>query len=748
MRRRQLIFLSLVLVILPASSSTSSITPHNRVSYLSTNGFDITLVKKVKGSYSSWSENVSINVGETVEFSIMVTNTGSEAAPLLNVHVVDVLPSNLVYNYDASITPDYASDHRLEWFDIGPLYRGESKTIYFNATAVKEGCCRNYANVSCCMCGYPYDEDVANVTIKPAPSPSINITKLVRVDSRWVKEGTFYVCDDVEFKILVVNDGDINLTGVHVVDNLPSFLVYNGDANITPYYSSDHRVEWIIDELNVSEKVEIVFSAHAVSVGEEENQVDATACQSTGDSDEVHIIIAGLVAEKEAWDSIHHRWVDEIDASIGDTIRFRVTISYIGNGSYMLYDIHVRDDLPECLEYADNANPPETALHGKTIWWNLSDSLSAGSSIVVEFDAIIIETSGCGPCINRVNVSGRECSGRVFYDEDTAMVNAECPLRADAGGPYFGETGEAIYIVGSADGGTPPYTYKWDLDDDGSYDDYIGRSLYYSWSEPGTYVISLKVEDSVGRWDTDSTTVTIYPPENSPPNTPSKPVGVTSGLEGISYTYRTSTVDPDDDLIRYGWDWDGDGTIDEWTPYYHSGETISVTHSWSTPGTYHVKVKAEDINGAQSGFSSPLTVTITSNNPPMKPSISGPTKGRIGVSYTYTATTIDSDGDEVWYLFDWGDGTNSGWLGPYASGQTASASHIWSSLGSYSVKVKARDDPNGDGDFSDGAESIWSDPLLVSMSKSRILLEKLKELIPPILFKLLNQRVLELNFMI
>ena len=38
----------------------------------------------------------------------------------------------------------------------------------------------------------------------------------------------------------------------------------------------------------------------------------------------------------------------------------------------------------------------------------------------------------------------------------------------------------------------------------------------------------------------------------------------------------------------------------------------------------------------------------------------------------------DPDGDNVLYYIDWGDGTNSGWLGPYPSGQQASAQKTWS----------------------------------------------------------------------
>jgi len=65
----------------------------------------------------------------------------------------------------------------------------------------------------------------------------------------------------------------------------------------------------------------------------------------------------------------------------------------------------------------------------------------------------------------------------------------------------------------------------------------------------------------------------------------------------------------------------------------------------------------------------------------------GPSTGLTGISYAYLAGgSFSNVGHEVQYLFDWGDGTNSGWLPP---GLT-SASHLWNLPGDYLVKVRAR----------------------------------------------------------
>ena len=82
----------------------------------------------------------------------------------------------------------------------------------------------------------------------------------------------------------------------------------------------------------------------------------------------------------------------------------------------------------------------------------------------------------------------------------------------------------------------------------------------------------------------------------------------------------------------------------------------------------------------------------TPNQPPVTPAApTGPTSGNVGVSYSFTANTTDPDGDNISYMFDWGDGNDSGWLGPYASGTPKTQAYTWNAVGVYDVKVKAKD---------------------------------------------------------
>jgi hypothetical protein len=99
-------------------------------------------------------------------------------------------------------------------------------------------------------------------------------------------------------------------------------------------------------------------------------------------------------------------------------------------------------------------------------------------------------------------------------------------------------------------------------------------------------------------------------------------------------------------------------------------------------------------------------------NKPNKPT--GQINGSVSKNYFYKTSTTDPELDKIYYIFDWGDGTESEWIGPYESGQECNISHIWIEEGNYVIKVKAKD--------TYGKESEWSDPLIISMPKSKIIL--------------------------
>jgi len=78
--------------------------------------------------------------------------------------------------------------------------------------------------------------------------------------------------------------------------------------------------------------------------------------------------------------------------------------------------------------------------------------------------------------------------------------------------------------------------------------------------------------------------------------------------------------------------------------------------------------------------------------------------------YTFTVSTTDPDGDQLYYVFDFGEGVACFLYGPYDSGEECNAFHLYHEQGNYQVTVKAQD--------SSGAESDWSDPLPITIRYS------------------------------
>ena len=95
--------------------------------------------------------------------------------------------------------------------------------------------------------------------------------------------------------------------------------------------------------------------------------------------------------------------------------------------------------------------------------------------------------------------------------------------------------------------------------------------------------------------------------ENTPPDAPHID-GPTNGRPDKPYNYSFVTIDPDGDDVYYFVDW-GDSSVTWWIGPYDSGEEITISNIWREQGTYTIRAKAKDLDGAESGWGE-LVVTI------------------------------------------------------------------------------------------------------------------------------------------
>lgn len=186
--------------------------------------------------------------------------------------------------------------------------------------------------------------------------------------------------------------------------------------------------------------------------------------------------------------------------------------------------------------------------------------------------------------------------------------------------------------------------------------------------------------------------------------------GPTSGSPNVSYNFNATATDPDNDQISVRFAW-GDGDTSSWSPYYSSGSTITMSHSYSNTGTYNITAQARDVHGLTSAWSSPHQIVIYAgtNNPPNTPTVTGPASGYVSLVQTFSATTTDPDGNNISIRFAWGDGDTSSWSNYVPSGGMVQDTHTYTATGTYSVRAQARD--------SYGATSGWSSPHSINITE-------------------------------
>lgn len=93
-------------------------------------------------------------------------------------------------------------------------------------------------------------------------------------------------------------------------------------------------------------------------------------------------------------------------------------------------------------------------------------------------------------------------------------------------------------------------------------------------------------------------------------------------------------------------------------------------------------------------------IDFTLNHKPLPPLLFGSFNGSVRKEYYYTISGEDVDNDSLYYYIDWGDGSNTGWIGPFENSEEVVQSHSWIKPNTYELKAKSKDEY--------GEESQWT----------------------------------------
>jgi len=229
--------------------------------------------------------------------------------------------------------------------------------------------------------------------------------------------------------------------------------------------------------------------------------------------------------------------------------------------------------------------------------------------------------------------------------------------------------------------------YAWDVDGDGVAD-LAGRTVDFTFSSAGEFVIALTVTDDAGISDTHVLTITVTEPATGPSPSPIQlpiaefqivPSAPVAG-EAVSFN-GTASLDLDGQIVSFAWDFDGDGIVDSTAPI--------ADYVFVEPGTFAVTLTVTDDGGNTDTNTKSVSVSGAARpagEPPAAEFAFMPPTPDAGALVLFNATlSRETDGRIVSYAWDFdGDGT----VDSYA----AIVDHTFAENGTYAVTLTVTDE--------------------------------------------------------
>lgn len=232
--------------------------------------------------------------------------------------------------------------------------------------------------------------------------------------------------------------------------------------------------------------------------------------------------------------------------------------------------------------------------------------------------------------------------------------------------------------------------FDWDLNGDGTIDvsETVGRAQSFRYAVPGTYAVTLKITDALGRSDTRVRQVVIG---NAPPVV-TVAASPSNGPIPLNVSFTASATD-NEGVARFEWDFDGDGTFDR----VINSTNGNTTYTYGTVGRYVPRLRVSDRLGASVVVAVPTmeVVAAPAGSPVVTLSLSR-RSGAAPLSTTLTATS--SPAGAVRYEWDLnGDGSFD------ATTTSRTYDHIYNSGGTFYPRVRVT---LGNGNAGEDAEVV------------------------------------------
>ena len=308
---------------------------------------------------------------------------------------------------------------------------------------------------------------------------------------------------------------------------------------------------------------------------------------------------------------------------------------------------------PQVISFTDLTTTPYT----KVAWfWDFGDGNTSTSPApahtylqdgTYSVKLVVTDQNGCRDSISKTNYI------RLSHPVANFQLSASIVCPNDPVGVNFTD-------LSSAD--TTLLSWLWDFGDGNTSTQQHPTHVY---STPGTYDISLTIENVLGCGDDSVRTQTL-----EVRNPPQAAFGMSDSANCTPLTIAFSDSSTEGDAAIVDWSWDfGDG---------NTSLQQNPTHTWTAPGTYTATLTTTDANGCQHSSSQ----VVRAYELPQAGFTSADTVGCAPQAVTLQSTTTSAF-PIVYRKWHFGDGDSS--IGPL------NPSHTYTADGEYDVTLMVRD---------------------------------------------------------
>ncbi|MCP4194340.1 MAG: DUF11 domain-containing protein [Planctomycetaceae bacterium] len=323
-------------------------------------------------------------LGETVRFSIKLSNPGSGAAT--EVVLEEDVPSGL----------SHSSGSKLE-YEVGTIQPGQTRNLELTLKASQAGPVLNTI-MARARGGLEATSSVELAVVAPKLE--------VVVDGPQKR----YLDRQATFSVAVKNPGTSTAHGVEVLAKLPSGLKFVSTNNSGYYDQSRHAVVWSLEKLPAGEMGQAQFTARPVEMGQYEIRAEGKSKTGLQASDDHAIAVEGIAA-------LFFGLADQVDPiEVGGRTTYEIKV--VNQGSKAASNVRIVALVPDGMKPVGAEGPTKEQVQGQKVFFEPMGRLTPQGEAIFR---ISVEGTEAGDHRFRVQMSSDDMTRPVIKEEGTRI---------------------------------------------------------------------------------------------------------------------------------------------------------------------------------------------------------------------------------------------------------------------------------------------------------------------------------------